>query len=255
MKRILIVVVATVMAIAAIAAVATTSFGSIGKARQDVTIARPPGRPKHSPSPTTSPSPSPSSTQSPPPTGFTSETVWKASADDWEPAIATDPSSNYVYEVTTRYGDRACAKCQNAGIVYRVSSDNGDTWGPVGYLCKCKGAAWQADPQIEVADTGTVYATILQQWHTYLVTSTDHGQTWSAEKDVAPPGSLPYKFTDHGFLTISPDGQDVYGRTSNGDLFNMLRDPQQPLLMLVDVEGLRELGNARPRARRKKKKT
>ena len=56
-----------------------------------------------------------------------------------------------------------------------------------------------------------------------------------------------------GPLTLLTDGQDVYGRTSNGDLFNMLRDPQQPLLMLADVEGLRELGNARPKGRRKKK--
>ena len=39
-----------------------------------------------------------------------------------------------------------------------------------------------------------------------------------------------------GPLTLMTDGQDVYGRTSNGDLFDMLRDPQQPLLMLADVE-------------------
>jgi DNA-binding transcriptional MerR regulator len=56
-----------------------------------------------------------------------------------------------------------------------------------------------------------------------------------------------------GPLTLMTDGQDVYGRTSNGDLFDMLRDPQQPLLMLQEVEGLRELGNARPKGRRKKR--
>jgi DNA-binding transcriptional MerR regulator len=55
-----------------------------------------------------------------------------------------------------------------------------------------------------------------------------------------------------GPLTLLSDGHDVYGRTANGDLFNMLRDPQQPLLMLADVEGLRELGAARPGSRRKK---
>jgi len=54
-------------------------------------------------------------------------------------------------------------------------------------------------------------------------------------------------------LTLLTDGEHVYGRTSNGDLFDMLRDPHQPLLMLADVEGLRELGNARPRGQRKKK--
>jgi DNA-binding transcriptional MerR regulator len=56
-----------------------------------------------------------------------------------------------------------------------------------------------------------------------------------------------------GPLTLLTDGEHVYGRTSNGDLFDMLRDPQQPLLMLASVEGLRELGNARPRGHRKKK--
>jgi len=55
-----------------------------------------------------------------------------------------------------------------------------------------------------------------------------------------------------GPLTLLTDGQEVYGRTANGDLFNMLRDPQQPLLMLADVEGLRELGAARARGRRKR---
>ena len=57
-----------------------------------------------------------------------------------------------------------------------------------------------------------------------------------------------------GPLTLLTDGKDVYGRTSNGDLFDMLRDSQQPLLMLQDVEGLRELGTARAKGRRTKKR-
>ena len=57
-----------------------------------------------------------------------------------------------------------------------------------------------------------------------------------------------------GPLTLYTDGTDVYGRTSNGDLFNMLRDPQQPMLMITEVENLRELSPRsvkRPRSRRK----
>jgi hypothetical protein len=50
-------------------------------------------------------------------------------------------------------------------------------------------------------------------------------------------------------VTLLTDGRDVYARTSRGDLFNLLRDPLQPLLMLADVEGLRELS---ARAARKK---
>jgi DNA-binding transcriptional MerR regulator len=52
-----------------------------------------------------------------------------------------------------------------------------------------------------------------------------------------------------GAVTLLTDGRDVYARTSRGDLFNLLRDPLQPLLMLADVEGLRELS---ARAARKK---
>ena len=38
------------------------------------------------------------------------------------------------------------------------------------------------------------------------------------------------------------------GRTANGDPFDMLRDSQQPLLMLAEVEGPARAGRRRPRA-------
>src|SRR5204863_1174709 len=53
-----------------------------------------------------------------------------------------------------------------------------------------------------------------------------------------------------GPLNLFTDGEHVYGRALNGDLFDLLRDPHQPLLMLTEVEGLRELGTARPRSTR-----
>lgn len=56
-----------------------------------------------------------------------------------------------------------------------------------------------------------------------------------------------------GPLTLLTDGRDVYGRTANGDLFNLLKDPLQPLLMIADVPGLRELSARATRTRRKKK--
>ncbi|HEX6464596.1 MAG TPA: MerR family transcriptional regulator [Vicinamibacterales bacterium] len=55
-----------------------------------------------------------------------------------------------------------------------------------------------------------------------------------------------------GPLTLLTDGRDVYGRTGNGDLFNLLRDPLQPLLMIADVPGLRELSARAARPRKKK---
>lgn len=57
-----------------------------------------------------------------------------------------------------------------------------------------------------------------------------------------------------GPLTLLTDGRDVYGRTATGDLFNLLRDPLQPLLMLADVQGLREL-SARTAKKRKRKRS
>src|SRR4051794_38633511 len=41
--------------------------------------------------------------------GSTTEKVWNRGHDDWEPAIAADPNSPYVYTLTTRYGGaQAC---------------------------------------------------------------------------------------------------------------------------------------------------
>jgi DNA-binding transcriptional MerR regulator len=58
-----------------------------------------------------------------------------------------------------------------------------------------------------------------------------------------------------GPLTLLTDGQDVYGRTATGDLFNLLRDPLQPLLMLQDVDGLRELSARAAKKGRKRKQS
>jgi DNA-binding transcriptional MerR regulator len=55
-----------------------------------------------------------------------------------------------------------------------------------------------------------------------------------------------------GPLTLMTDGQDVFGRTSTGDLFNLLRDPQQPMLMIAEVQGLRELTARAARKTRRK---
>ena len=55
-----------------------------------------------------------------------------------------------------------------------------------------------------------------------------------------------------GPLTLLTDGRDVYGRSADGELYNLLRDPLQPLLMLADVDALRELSmrsTKRPRKR------
>ncbi len=126
--------------------------------------------------------------------------------NDWEPDIAADPSSDYVYMATTRFGSLLCANCARPSIIYRVSDDGGHTWGPEKYLCKgCDN--WQYDPTIDVADDGTVFMSWLSNgWSTWVVSSTDNGQTWSPRVDAK--GDIAW--SDHGFVTVSPDGQDVY---------------------------------------------
>lgn len=133
--------------------------------------------------------------------------------DDWEPDIAADPNSPYVYVVTTRFGKPACSNCPYPAIVLKVSTNDGATWGPSSFLCKCQGRGWQYDPRIPVANDGTVDATFLQGWRTMFTTSTDHGQTWSAPVSVEHG----FSWTDHGFPTISPNGQDVYVAFNHAD--------------------------------------
>jgi DNA-binding transcriptional MerR regulator len=59
-----------------------------------------------------------------------------------------------------------------------------------------------------------------------------------------------------GAITLLTDGRDVYARTLEGQFFNLLRSPGQPLLVLGDEGTLKELklrmrSKGRGRARRK----
>ena len=58
----------------------------------------------------------------------------------------------------------------------------------------------------------------------------------------------------NGPLTLLTDGRDVYGRTQAGALFNLLRDPVQPLLVIEADGRLRELTAKSARSRRKTKR-
>ena len=56
-----------------------------------------------------------------------------------------------------------------------------------------------------------------------------------------------------GPLTLLTDGKDVYARTANGEFFNLLKDPAQPLLVVGDELPLKEL-TAKARGSRKRKR-
>jgi hypothetical protein len=129
-------------------------------------------------------------------------------ADDWEPAIATDPSAPWVYVLTTRYGtSKPCpGNCPTPYIALAISSDGGATFGTAKPLCACKGSG-QFDPIIEVVpNTGAVYALYMNGFNIMFTKSTNHGQSWSAP--VKTYGSV--SWNDKPILAVSDNGQDVY---------------------------------------------
>jgi DNA-binding transcriptional MerR regulator len=56
-----------------------------------------------------------------------------------------------------------------------------------------------------------------------------------------------------GSVTLLTDGREVFARTATGEFVNLLRAPDQPMLVVGDIPMLREL-TARTRPLRKKKK-
>ena len=140
--------------------------------------------------------------------GWDRERVWSGQ-DDWEPFVAADRSSGYVYQMTTRFN------ALYSGIFIRRSPDGGRTWDLDQLIAPVD--AWEADPQVQVADDGTVFAVWLHgpHWESKLVKSYDHGATWSAPVVVAPG----IHWTDHPWLVVSPDGQDVYVGFNKNDSY------------------------------------
>ena len=140
--------------------------------------------------------------------GWAGEQLMDPRADDWEPAVAADPNSTFVYLLTTRYGEpKPCpGNCPIPHIAIEISSDNGLTWSDGEPLCPCKGSG-QFDPIIEVVpDTGHVYALWMNGFNVVFQKSTDHGQTWSTP--VPTWGQV--SWNDKPVLATSDDGRDVY---------------------------------------------
>jgi hypothetical protein len=139
--------------------------------------------------------------------GWVGERVADPVADDWEPAIAADPTAPFVYLMTTHFADKPCpGNCPVPHISLHVSSDGGRTWAPQRPLCPCKGS-WQYDPVVEVVpNSGAVYAAYLNGFNVLFTSSVDHGATWSAP--VKTYGNV--SWNDKPALATSDDGEDVY---------------------------------------------
>jgi DNA-binding transcriptional MerR regulator len=59
-----------------------------------------------------------------------------------------------------------------------------------------------------------------------------------------------------GSLTLLTDHRDIYARTARGEFFNLLRDPEQPLLVLgteTDMQELNERSRKSKRAPRRRR--
>ena len=147
-----------------------------------------------------------------PAAGWAGEQLVDSAADDWEPAIAADPSAPYVYLLTTRYGTtKPCpGNCPDPWIALEISADGGATWTDGVPLCACKGGG-QFDPIIEVVPgpgtaAGNVYSVYMSGYNVMFIKSTDHGAHWSAP--VKTYGNV--SWNDKPVIAVSNDGKDVY---------------------------------------------
>jgi hypothetical protein len=162
-----------------------------------------------------------------PTAGWVGSMVLNESTDDWEPAVATDPSAPYVYLLTTRYGVDApgCPnQCPQPFLALTRSTNGGSTWSSQRALCICQGAKGQFDPTIEVVpNTGAVYSAFLlgdrhNGFSTVFSKSTNHGQTWTDPVHVY--GNV--SWTDKPEITMNASGKDVYvswNGPQGGDLY------------------------------------
>ncbi len=134
--------------------------------------------------------------------GFETEHRWGAEPDTrWEPGTAADPSSHWVYQITTEQ--------RPDFLLFRASSDGGRSWGAPRHMCR-RGTRvpFQYEPQIAVANDGTIDVVCLDGFNPGVVVtrSHDHGRTWS--RSVRLDGSLHY--SDKPTLVISPSSKDLY---------------------------------------------
>lgn len=152
-----------------------------------------------------------------PPAGWAGERLF-GNGNDWEPAVATDPSAPYVYMITTRYsghGPLPCERCDIPAIALKVSADGGQTFGPVSYM-PVDVPGGQYDPQIETDAGGSVYAAWINgNFRIVFSRSDDQGATWT-DPVVVHEG---VGWGDHPWIGVSADGKDIYIAFNHADSY------------------------------------
>lgn len=157
--------------------------------------------------------------------GFSAERLW-GPHNDWEPNIAADPSSPWLYQMTTQYGGaRVCRPRMSHCILFRSSPDRGRTWHTASVMPRrqcpparsCRLAQWQNDPVLAVSSSGVIYAAWMNQWDVTFARSRDHGRTWTGLHDFRR--ALGASFTDKPWIAISPSGRDMYVAFNRSDSY------------------------------------
>jgi hypothetical protein len=152
-----------------------------------------------------------------PAAGWAGESV-VGTGNTWEPSVAADPSSPYVYAMYNDFSaPKACNTCPQPPMIVRASANGGATFGPEVGICQCPHVGFQYDPVVAVTSTGTVYAVFMNDYTIVFAKSTDHGATWSAPLKVS--GKLS---SDKPWMGISPNGTDIYitfTKGTGGDLY------------------------------------
>lgn len=152
-------------------------------------------------------------------TGWAGEGIVGA-GNTWEPFVAADPGSPYVYVVYNDLtGTKQCNTCPSIPMIVRASSDGGATFGPEVQICGvgCPHVAWQYDPTLAVTSTGTLYAVWMNLYTIVFAKSTDHGATWSTPITISGRVS-----SDKPWMGISKNGTDIYvtfTKGTGGDLY------------------------------------
>ncbi|HKN46849.1 MAG TPA: sialidase family protein, partial [Candidatus Polarisedimenticolia bacterium] len=168
------------------------------------------------------------------PSGFDNERVLSV-YDDWEPAVATDPITSYVYQITTRYsGPAACKGCPFPVLIFRSSSDSGATWtAPISFTGKGTKPTWSDKPWLAISKDGQNVYIAFNASDSYVVSSHDAGNTFSAPVKtnndteywfanggvVAADGTVYFSEADFSQTYAGPGHIDVLKSTNGGASF------------------------------------